>query len=241
MSGETESNVSGWTVDTLHSQMFVLTSALSRECDQIRAEHSSDMIDRRAEHRRDLEQLRDLLQERYVTQTVALQTALASAEKAVNVALLSAEKAVIKAELASDTRFASVNEFREQLADQAQTFMPRAESGARHDALAESTTREVNRLVTRVQELDLKLASLPSREELTAMLDALVAKIEANSAKVNTLELRVTNRLEHGSGLDEGARTRTADNRAGITIALGVAALLLTLISVGMAFYAGTR
>jgi len=238
VSGETEHNVSGWTVDTLHAQMFVLTSGLARECDQMRAAHDADMNDRRAEHRRDLEQLRALLQERYETQTVALQTALASAEKAVNVALLSAEKAVIKAELASDTRFASVNEFREQLADQAQTFMPRAESGARHDALAESTTREVNRLVTRVQELDLKLATLPSRQELAAMLDALGSKVESNGGKVTALELRVTNKLEHGSGIDEGNRGRTNDNRAALSAWVGVLGVLLAAVSIAFALFA---
>ena len=56
-------------------------------------------------------------------------------DKAVQAALLAAKEAVIKAELSAEKRadevrdrFATVNEFRGQLADQASTFMPRSEA-----------------------------------------------------------------------------------------------------------------
>ena len=49
-------------------------------------------------------------------------------DRAVQAALNAAEKAVTKAETASEKRFDAVNEFRAQLADQAQTFIPRAEA-----------------------------------------------------------------------------------------------------------------
>jgi hypothetical protein len=107
MGGETEQEVSGWTVDTLRMSM-----------------------------QRQLDDFRERMQERYETQTkavdaaflaqqTAMQTALTAAERAVQTALLSAEKAVTKAELAADKRFDAVNEFRGQLADQAAQFMPR--------------------------------------------------------------------------------------------------------------------
>jgi len=109
MSGETENSVSGWTVDTLHAHM-------TGQMDDLRA----------------------MLQERYATQTkavdaafqaqqLAMQTAMTAAETAVGKALESAEKAVGKAEIAAEKRFDAVNEFRAQLADQAQTFLPRQE------------------------------------------------------------------------------------------------------------------
>lgn len=106
MSGETEQDVSGWTIDTL-----------------------------RASIQQEIRDLRGLLDERYATQTKALDAAFVAAEKAVATALDSAEKAVAKAETAAERRFEAVNEFRGQLADQAATLMPRIEYEAKHHAL----------------------------------------------------------------------------------------------------------
>jgi len=108
MSGETEKQVSGWTVDTLHEHMETRISDLSAHLD-----------------------------ERYETQTKALEAAFAAAERAVQAALLAAEKAVTKAELAAERRFEAVNEFRAQLSDQALTFMPRSESEVRMNAMSD--------------------------------------------------------------------------------------------------------
>lgn len=58
-------------------------------------------------------------------------------ESAVAAALTAADRAVAKAEVAAEKRFDSVNEFRAQLADQAATFMPRAESEIRFAAMQE--------------------------------------------------------------------------------------------------------
>jgi len=115
--GETGEDVSGWTVDTL--AVFL---------------------------QRQLDDMRVMLNERYSTQTkavdaafvaqqTAMQTALTAAERAVATAMLAAEKAVDKAEDAAAKRFEAVNEFRGQLADQAASFMPRLEANARVDAL----------------------------------------------------------------------------------------------------------
>lgn len=84
---------------------------------------------------RQLSDLRTLLDERYATQTKALDAAFMAAEKAVQTALESAEKAVTKAETAAEKRFESVNEFRGQLADQNASFMTRTEFDAKHEAL----------------------------------------------------------------------------------------------------------
>ena len=141
MSGETESNVSGWTVDTLREYML-------------------------KQH----EDLKLLLTERYETQTkavdkafrvqeTAMQTALTAAERAVSTALLSAEKAVTKAEIAADKRFESVNEFRGQLADQVSSFPTRNEVDTRLTALGEKLDTQTNRNADRINELELRVNS----------------------------------------------------------------------------------
>lgn len=75
-----------------------------------------------------LTDLKILLDERQVAATTGVTAALAAAEKA-----------VLKAEVASDKRFESVNEFREQLRDQALLFMPRTEAQGLTDRNAERT------------------------------------------------------------------------------------------------------
>jgi hypothetical protein len=106
MSGETEADISGWTIDTL------------------RASVQQQILD-----------LRSLLDERYATQTKALDAAFVAAEKGVVTALASAEKATAKAETAAERRFEAVNEFRAQLADQSATFITRVEFDAKMEGM----------------------------------------------------------------------------------------------------------
>lgn len=69
----------------------------------------------------------DALSAAFSSQQTAMKTAFDVAEKAVNAALAAADRAVSKAELAADKRFEGVNEFRQTLADQQRTLLPRAE------------------------------------------------------------------------------------------------------------------
>jgi len=62
------------------------------------------------------------------------------------VAMEAAEKAIDKAERATELRFSSVNEFRAQLADQVNTFLPRTEAHALIDKVAERTSANNTRL-----------------------------------------------------------------------------------------------
>ena len=57
--------------------------------------------------------------------------ALAAQKENTSAAFASSEKAIIKAEVASEKRFESVNEFRATLADQQRSLMPRAEAELR--------------------------------------------------------------------------------------------------------------
>jgi len=113
MSGETEKDISGWTVDTL--KVYV-----ESRLNQIAAEME--------------------------VQKVAYSNYIDAVRTEMTAAFLSSEKAIAKAESASDRRFESVNEFRAQLTDQATKFMPRAESEARHAAMAEKLAIQQARL-----------------------------------------------------------------------------------------------
>lgn len=110
MSGETESNISGWTVDTLHAHFAEMLRQRDTRADALFREKD----------------LRD--QQRFDAQQLALRDALIAQEKAVNAALSAAQEAVQKAETAAEKRFDAVNEFRGQLADQARDLMPRKET-----------------------------------------------------------------------------------------------------------------
>jgi hypothetical protein len=121
MSGETEQNVSGWTVDTLHETF-----------------------------RQQLAGLKDLLDERYATQTKAVDAAFDAQQIAMQTALGSAEKAVTKAEIANEKRFDQLNGFRGMMADQAATLMPRVEAEQRVSNLSD----KIDALVHRVDNSD---------------------------------------------------------------------------------------
>lgn len=172
MSGETELQPSGWTIDTLAMHL-----------------------------QRQIDDMRRLLDERYATQTkavdaaflaqqTAMQTALTAAERAVATALLSAEKAVTKAEAAAEKRFESVNEFRGQLTDQAASFISRVESDAQRIALEEriaSLTEKVDRETKRNETYVTEVNSI-----LSSRLDVITGRHEGSSSA------RTTQRLDIG-------------------------------------------
>jgi hypothetical protein len=84
--------------------------------------------------------LRDHLQALLVEMDRRFEAAISAQDKAVQIAMVASEKAVVKAEIAAEKRFEAVNEFRGQLADQAATFMPRAEAEQRLGSLSEKIT-----------------------------------------------------------------------------------------------------
>lgn len=104
-------------------------------------------IDTRIEHLHQLlSDAESLTSQRFTDQDRAVLAALAAQEKAIGAALAAAERAVGKSELAAEKRFDAVNEFRAQLADQATTFIPRAEAEQRMAANAE----KIDALATRI-------------------------------------------------------------------------------------------
>lgn len=69
----------------------------------------------------------DALAAAFLSQQVAMKTALEAAKEAVNAALAAADRAVLKAELAADKRFEALNELRQMLNDTLKILMTRTE------------------------------------------------------------------------------------------------------------------
>jgi hypothetical protein len=99
----------GWSVDTALDHVLSLLSANDKRYEQ-RFEASQKALDAAL-----------------TAQKEATTSAFAAQEKAINAALASAERAVLKAELATEKRFESVNEFRGTLDQQQRTLIPRSE------------------------------------------------------------------------------------------------------------------
>ena len=77
-------------------------------------------------------------------------------EKAVAAALSAADRAVLKAEAAAEKRFEGVNEFRQTLADQQRTLMPRAEV----EVLRATSEKDVGELKKRLDTLTAERAGV---------------------------------------------------------------------------------
>jgi hypothetical protein len=201
--GETEKDPSGWTTDT------------------VRHHFTQHITDVQTHMLAEIEGMRRLLDERYTTQTkavdaafaaqqLAMQTALEAAEKAVGRALDSAALAVNKAEVAADKRFDAVNAFRSQLNDQAATFMPRSESEGEHKRHNE-----------RIHDIQVTLPRLVTREEATVTAD-----------RCSALTSAVNDRLTRMEGKDDGISSTMGYIIAGI----GLIATILAIVASVMAF-----
>lgn len=114
-------------------------------------QHSRDIISIRDYFETILREYQNRTNERFEIQDKAVKTALEGQEKAVSAAILAADRAVTKAEIATEKRFEGVNEFRSQLADQAATLMPRAESEIRLKIISDKI-EAIDRLVTASRE-----------------------------------------------------------------------------------------
>lgn len=82
-----------------------------------------------------LDTLKIHFDQRFDSSDGATKLALDSAKEATAAALNSAEKAIDKQEIADEKRFESQNAIREQLRDQASTFMPRTEAEFHFDSI----------------------------------------------------------------------------------------------------------
>lgn len=165
-----------------------LREHMQRQLEDARTYTDTLHRDQSAYFERVINELRTQLNERYDTQTKAIEAARLAAEKAVEAALSAAEQAVAKAEIASDKRFESVNEFRAQLGDQARTFMGRDESISRHERTTEMIAGQTARYETETRLLrerfEGEIKTLRDRHDTD--IGSLMARHEADMKVVNS-------------------------------------------------------
>lgn len=123
MSGETKADVSGWTVDQLKEHMDRIFADLEKQTTLL----NENFVRTAAVISTDLQRLYD--------------TKIEAVIQEMRTQFKGSQIAIDKAETANEKRFASMNEFRGQLKDQASTFLPREEYTARHVDLENRITR----------------------------------------------------------------------------------------------------
>lgn len=163
-----------WTTETLRVYLLAEISALDQRLAAAIAAREQGRIYL-------LESLRtsdERLEQRFAQADRLVEQKLESLDRALSVALSSAQTAVAKAEQATERRFEATNAYREQLSDQANTFMPRTESTARWEATMERIENyaEMHRrdMVT-VRDM---------ADRLTASSDARLKALEAGNANM---------------------------------------------------------
>lgn len=207
MSGETEDQPSGWTIDSLHQHLLAIinTSDTNHEgerkrIDSILAERDRLYAERDLRYDERFHSVSDHLVGRIAALDLGARDRFAAQEEAVRVAVQrvdkefrdhllqvrtetqlahdASEKAIAKSEAANEKRFASVNAFREQLSDQTQTFIPR---------------REAENMIAAVQA---KIADNVSRIELTATRADLAAQVASAGATIDGINNTYASRHE---------------------------------------------
>jgi hypothetical protein len=190
----------GWTVATLLEHINTRFSDMELRNQQ----RFEAQIDASAARNADME-LRQ--QQRFEAQTRAIEAAITAQRAAIDAALVSADRATSKAEAANDARFASVNEFRQTLSDQASLFITRKET----ESLIQRNTERIQEVTTRMQ------AFVPR--------DVVMAEYDRISVQVQSIADRLTRSEGKGSGYS-----------AAWIIALGLIAAVGTIVSLYIAY-----
>lgn len=133
-----------------------------------------------------IESLGALTEARFVT----YRTLLDSQAAQVSLALDAADKAITKAESATEKRLEAVNEFRAQLGDQAKTFLTREV----FDAAMANLAQERDGIRRRMEELQLAMTGLMTREQVADTVRLVEAATERNRddiVNLRTLQTRM--------------------------------------------------
>jgi len=97
---------------------------------------------------------------------------ITSLKEYIDIRLEAIDKAVTKAEAATEKRFEGVNEFRNTLADQQRTFMPRAEAESQYNSLSE----RISAIETKMEKIE---GSKSGGSTVYAYLTAIISTIIA--------------------------------------------------------------
>ena len=160
---EPEPHPNGWSIRDVLAEIDKRNDARFSGSDRLHEQRFADF--RTDANERDLR-----YQQRFDAQEKAVRDALAAAKEAVTAALIAADRAVTKAELASERRFEGVNEFRAQLADQAATLMPRAESTLILNTINDKVDVAVARIDERLSKISEAGVSTKSGHEGAAII-----------------------------------------------------------------------
>lgn len=235
--GETNASPSPWTIDSIHQHLAEKLDDTS-EASAVRFTAQEKAIAAAlAANDRLLVEVDRRYEQRFMAQEQAVSLALARVDKEfhehlaqvraeTHAALEAADKAIAKAEAATEKRFEGVNEFRGQLADQARTFIPRAESISRHERTAEQIEALVRAdadMRDRLQSQSLGFMPRAEAENRIAQnAEKVVALEQRHGADVNLINSRLDLAAGRGAGLT---------NAWGFLIGLvGVAGGLVALI-----------
>jgi len=140
-------------------------------------------------------------------QTVAMTTALTAQKDAINAAMAASDKAGAKAETAADKRFESVNEFRKQLGDQADTFATKSDMDIRMKALSDKFDYESKNLH---------------------------AENEGRSKAINDLKMDITHRLDLSQGQETGTNDARGNRRQDTSINVAIGSIILAVVSIAI-------
>lgn len=151
---------------------------------------ASQVADADGQLRTSINKLADLMEIRFTDAKATSQSTLSSMQREFALVNEASEKAIQKAEVASEKRFDSVNEFRAQLADQGQTFMPRE--------VADAINNEQSK---RIEALELRIASGRARDDgkqqdVTNLYTKLGVMIAASAVFI-TIAVIVVNLVNH--------------------------------------------
>jgi len=161
MSGETERNISGWTVDTLRLHLISVV----------------DERDAKLEAADTAAGLRN--EQRFIAQQQAIKDALISQKEAVAAALAAAEKAVLVAEANAERWRGAANEWRGAMNDRERTLMPRSEAEQRLQAIAESCTQGAKANADKIEALSKIVEKGTGRREGLMIVFVAIAAIAA--------------------------------------------------------------
>lgn len=132
-------------------------------------EHQHDEMDRRYQQRYEAQQ--ELVEQALRAQRDETAAAIAAADRAITKSEAATERrfealdrALNKADEATEARFQAVNGYREQLADQARTFMPRAEAEQRVAANAEKVEALARSFAEAMAQINSRLDLAAGRE-----------------------------------------------------------------------------
>lgn len=240
MSGETESNVSGWTVDTLRNHLLTLLENQRLYFERVLAEDAradgvrwADCRSQREDDRRMADSLAEVTSK--ITQGHLDSTALWQVG---HERIHAVEKdALDKASVSMDKRLYGMNEFRGQLQDQARDFVGRAEFLSTVASAERATAVDHDRL-----------ADMVSRQEMSLQLDTFKGQINSLQKSITDVsQLMATVRSRdagRSSGTSEAidAADRAADAAArNRTLLLTTLSIMVAIAALVTGLYIGLR